>query len=290
MLKNDYSLEETLAAMEAHAALLDVMDGDDGSFACWFGWKDGLTDSGIRKEVLRFMPQVEAVWDLVSDTVRRVMSREVFLQRVFEKFTLPGKPELALESDPAAVAEALAEMFTRGEYPHGNGSIYPVYLTNQCGEVTEQYDDLLDDLGLEFGSFNGEFYPLTDREAVYIADDLADVAGGCGAVMGYSAVYRGKKYLLPSIEIGFDPEKFGDRSEALALAYELEDELGDRLAAIGGHVILDEDHDQQRHLLKILIPFGYAMSVADDFEGWKRHLETDLLAFGMKAEGPASKV
>lgn len=171
-------------------------------------------------------------------------------------------------------------MDTRTEFPFGDGSKEPLYLTSGTCEVTQEYDDLLDKHNLPYGEFDGSFYPLTDAEAVYIADDmLMEVADGFGALTGYSALYQGKKYLMPSIEIGWG-EDFGaaNADEALDFANRFKAEIENRVSETGGHVILGENEGVDRHTVKVLVPFEYAAKVASDYQEWSDHLETTLLA------------
>jgi hypothetical protein len=284
MIKSQYSAEEVLAAMEAHGVLLKLMAETDGFRAL----HDNYTHAALCREVLRFMPDLESAWDRIPDKVRNDLDREDFFREVFSKY-LRFDAGLSLTGEDREVAARIARDYSPGEYPFGDGSEYPVYLTSGTCEVTEQYDDLLDELDLDYGSFEGEFYPLTDDEAVFIGEDLADVADGYGALMGYSAVFKGEKFLMPSVEVGFGPDFGTDRDGALEAAKGLKDKIGSKIEAVGGHVFLDENHDWDRHVVQILIPFSYAKTVASDFDGWKTHLEQELLASTLTAEGPAAQ-
>jgi len=170
-------------------------------------------------------------------------------------------------------------------YPFGDGSDEPVYLTNGCCEDTGHVDAaLLASLGLEAGEWEGDFYPLTDAEAKYIYEDLADVADGFGAMTGYSALYQGKKFLMPSIELYFGEDGIVSEADALAFGKAYAEDVKARVEGIGGHVFLDEEHDQDRHLIQVLVPVEYAMRNAKDFDGWKDHLASTLLKSDLTVE------
>ncbi len=170
------------------------------------------------------------------------------------------------------------------DYAHGDGSNAPLYMTNGCCEVTHDYvEDLLVKFGLPAGDFEGGFYPLTKQEERYIGDDLADVADGFGALLGYSALYQGQKYLMPSIELYFGEDGAVTEEDALAYGQALKEEYSERLKAIGGHVFLEENWDNDRHLMQVLIPFDYAFANAKDLDSWTTHLEETLLATDLKA-------
>jgi len=179
-----------------------------------------------------------------------------------------------------------------GDYRFGDGSEELVYLTNGCCEDTGHVDAaLFAKLGLEAGEWEGEFFPLTDAELKYVYEDVADVADGFGALTGYSALYQGKKYLMPSIELYFgEGGNVGD-ADALAFGKAYVEDVKARVEGVGGHVFLEEEHDQDRHLIQVLVPFEYAMANAKDFDGWKDHLagtllRSDLTVESVKAASP----
>jgi len=170
-------------------------------------------------------------------------------------------------------------------YRFGDGSNEPVYLTNGCCESTDHVDAaLFERLGLEAGSDHGAFYPLTDRELKYIGEDYADVASGFGAHLGYSALYQGGKYLMPSIELYFGEGGNVTSEAALAYGKVFVDDVKGRISGIGGHVFLEEEHDEDRHLIQVLVPVEYVMSKTEDFDAWKAHLEDVLLKSDLAVE------
>src|SRR5690606_13255148 len=96
------------------------------------------------------------------------------------------------------------------------------------------------------------FYPLVKDEWVFIGEDYVDIAMDCGVLTGYSSLYKGQKYLMPTAEICFDEEV--TREQAMQKAVELKSLLEGRIADIGGHTFLAED-DPDRISVKFLIPF-----------------------------------
>jgi hypothetical protein len=160
----------------------------------------------------------------------------------------------------------------------GDGSKTPVYLTNQSCEVTHDHDMLLDHFSLPYGEFDGSFYPLTKAEEIYIADDLhTEIANGFGALMGYSALYQGEKFLMPSVEVQWGEFGADTEEQALEFAKRFVAEIEPRVTAAGGHVILDDNHPEERHLVQVLLPFAYAQKTAQDYDSWSKHLTDDLL-------------
>lgn len=285
MIKTQYTIDETLAAMEANATLQILVASERGKYQ---SWSERLTDEGARMEVLRFHHQLQATWHHLTTEVKNEMGRARFYQEAFEKYVDFSEVELSLSASIHAIAERMRRDFGRGEYPFGDGSEFPVYLTSGCCEVTEQYDDLLDQNGLEYGSFEGRFFPLTDEEAKFIADDVAEVDDGYGALMGYSALYRGEKYLMPSIEISFEANNAMSRDLSLKMAYEFVTQHSSSIEETGGHIIVDADCDIDRHVIQVLIPCSYAAAVADDYNGWKSHLEEVLLPNTLEAKSSPS--
>lgn len=147
----------------------------------------------------------------------------------------------------------------------------PVYLTNAT----------CDDAQSVKSGFSGK-YPLTRRESQYIADDVAQVADGFGALMGYSAMYQDKKYLMPSIELFYGKGTLLADDEALEFGEAFVEAIKGDVEAIGGHVFLRPDDMPKRHLIQVLIPFEHAFSKADKYDDWKKYLETDLLSCDLK--------
>lgn len=75
----------------------------------------------------------------------------------------------------------------------------PQFLTNAMCESTSDKVDLFNLLGLTYGSFENEFYPLTDDEAKFIAEDVFELDNG-KVLFGYSILYKNRKWIAPCVE------------------------------------------------------------------------------------------
>ena len=174
-------------------------------------------------------------------------------------------------------------MEAKDRYPFGDGSEYPLYLTTGCCEPTHSYiEDIFADRGIPAGSFDGSFYPLTDAESRYIGDHMVDVADGFGALTGYAALYQGKKYLMPSIELFYGQGSDFSSEQLLDFGKKLMAEYRNAIDSINGHLFLDEEDAGDRHTLKVLIPIEYAIANANDFDEWSAHLVGTLLKTDLK--------
>ena len=154
----------------------------------------------------------------------------------------------------------------------------PIFLTSGCCENAWGTPELFQILGLEAGEFDGEFYPLTMDESQFIGEDMIE-GGKAWAYTGYSALYKGKKWLMPCMEFSF-PEETGAiveeglyesdviaKQEALAI----KDALNPIFSDFGGEIMFKEFDTDDRHTLMFLIPFEYAMKFGN-YEGWKKQL------------------
>lgn len=159
-----------------------------------------------------------------------------------------------------------------------------IFLTSGCCEDTGQIGtDTLRQLGLTTGIVNGDHYPLTHEEMQFIAEEYVTF-GPYLALMGYSALVNGRKYLVPTIEIPFNdhhPDIQG-RMEALLEAEECLKLLEGMADRVGGHCALrtesftttfvhNLDLDEGFYACELFIPMTYATEHARDFESWKAH-------------------
>lgn len=180
-------------------------------------------------------------------------------------------------------------MEAKDRYPYGDGSEYPLYLTNGCCEPTHSYiEDIFAERGIPAGSFDDAFYPLTDKEAQYIGDHLVDVADGFGALVGYAVLYRDKKYLMPSIELFYGDGSNASSDQMLDFGKKLMGEYSGVIDSINGHLFLDEEDAGDRHTLKVLIPVEYAIANAEGFDEWMAHLEGTLLKSDLKIDSSSA--
>jgi hypothetical protein len=167
-----------------------------------------------------------------------------------------------------------------------------VFLTNgACEETGQISEERLKALGLQFGEFDGSFYPLTDHEAQFIAEDLIEM-GEFGVLTGYSVLFRGGKYLAPTIELDFfeDDDLTITKEEASRKNQALKPVLEAIAAQTGGHYCWESEPAVEfssgdgKFVAELLIPFDYAEQNAHDFESWKQH----LIEMGQKAQEPTT--
>lgn len=132
----------------------------------------------------------------------------------------------------------------------------PVYLTNACCESCLDRPEILEALNLEYGSFEGEFYPLTAQEEIYIAEDVVTSSDGLmHALTGYSALYRGEKYIMPSIELPVDPQNEGMTFNLVKKTAEnYAKAILPKVQALGGNVLIDTGMNHCV-VIQILVPF-----------------------------------
>ena len=159
----------------------------------------------------------------------------------------------------------------------------PVYLTNGSCENAHGTPELLAEYGLPGGSYEGEFYPLTDDEAKFIGDDLVEVYNGFEAMTGYAVLYEGRKFLAPTVEFYYGDGVSTTEQEARDACDTSVRCLAEHVGDFGGRVLVSEDDD--RINMMIMIPFEYARANAKDFEGWKQHLEEDVFAKAFAPSG-----
>lgn len=144
------------------------------------------------------------------------------------------------------------------------------YLTNGCcenaGHVGARW---MQRIGLEFGEYDGYFYPLTAEEARFIGEDQVAVGdSGMDAWLGYSILYENRKWLAPVVEID-------GRNDAAQSARLIHEQVAKRAAEAGGHAFIIAS--KERFWVEIMLPFELAMA-HEDFGGWKAFLEQEFFA------------
>lgn len=155
------------------------------------------------------------------------------------------------------------------------------YLTNGCCENAGFVGaSQMQRLGLDFGEYDGFFYPLTDAEARYVATDQVAIGDcGVGAWLGFSMLYRHRKWLAPVIEIG-EKRACSANEDAPARACALQAkhiyaQVKERVGEVGGHAFMVEAAG--RFWIEVMLPFALAMTHGD-FASWKRFLEQEFFA------------
>lgn len=159
---------------------------------------------------------------------------------------------------------------------HGIDSEVPIYLTNGCTESCIEDGKILEAFGLEYGTFEGDFYPLTMAEEAYISEDVvASTDGGVEAITGCSALYRGEKYIMPLIElpVGSDhdaPDLMTVRKNAENYAKA----ILPKVESLGGNVLIDSSFNECV-VIQILIPFTTVMNLNEKWYETMRWMMVD---------------
>jgi hypothetical protein len=182
--------------------------------------------------------------------------------------------------------------------------IHPVYLTSGCCENCEHFtEEDFKALGLPYGasdpnncvrtvtqerpiSFTEVFYPLTEEEQTFIGEDWAGELHG-GFCMGYAALFRGQKFLFPSLEVcywsanpPFSRESYGEYlcespEQAERETQRIAKGLRKKVKPHGGKVFVSLHDgcgpDGDRHTVSVLLPFNVAQQCGS-FEQWKHFL------------------
>lgn len=155
------------------------------------------------------------------------------------------------------------------------------YLTNACCENAGFVGaNHMRRLGLDFGDYEGFFYPLTDAESRYIATEQVAIGdSGAEAWLGFSMLYQDRKWLAPVIEIGerqvCSANEDAPSHARKAEAEQIHAQVTERADEVGGHVFMAEAAG--RFWIEVMLPFELAMRHGD-FAGWKHFLEHEFFA------------
>ena len=138
----------------------------------------------------------------------------------------------------------------------------------------------LEGLGLRYGMQDGEWLPLTDEEFSYLQPGWPGATdrnfmwtpdgNGLEVRMGQSCVWKGQKWLVPSIEFAFDDEPTG-RTRARAELDRYVRDLGPMLDQLGGSIVVNADATDYAHEIDVFIPMELAISF-DSTENWAKAL------------------
>lgn len=162
-----------------------------------------------------------------------------------------------------------------------------IYLTNGSCEHAHGDEALLEELGLRWSEDDhGDFYPLTDNESRFIAEEGPTLPNGYWPNMAYSFLYQGKKFAGAVMEVYFGDDvaarnpKTGEETLREVRAYV--SHIAPRIEAIGGHIFVVEDDGpgSDRHTIEVLIPFSHISKHAEDFDDWKCQLARLLMPAG----------
>lgn len=140
----------------------------------------------------------------------------------------------------------------------------PIYLTNGCCEFAHDDGWMFEGSDIETGKFDGEFYPLTEQESQFIAEDLVTSDDGrMHALTGYSALYRGKKHVMPSIELAVGAAHDApSKSEVRKIAKEYISNILPKVEQLDGNILIDEGIDECVVIL-MLFPLERVMEFKD---------------------------
>lgn len=168
------------------------------------------------------------------------------------------------------------------DYPDGHEGV--LCLTNGCCEAANGGPELFSRHGLKWSvDEGGMFYPLTDDEARFIAEDGITLPNGLYAELAYSFFYQGVKYASGTFEVAFDANSAANRDKVLAEVRAYASHIEKAVKALDGHVFIIEDDIQgDRHTIHALIPFDHVLKMAVDFSDWKIQIARIL----MPADGP----
>ena len=160
----------------------------------------------------------------------------------------------------------------------------PVWITDNDGrdnmQVTASH---MTALGLEFHQDYVDTLPLTkDESEVLLGGETLNKDSAYIVECGFSALYKGKKWLAPEIGFDFNPDNEAARAKALEKAKAWIEEKREEIERVGGHIVLTEDATDDEHELTVLLPFQLALEV-ENVNDWR-----DALAWLMRPEAERS--
>lgn len=175
-----------------------------------------------------------------------------------------------------------------------------VFLTNGGCENSEHLSeaDFLDDLGLEAGEWEGEFYPLTEKERQYIGEDAFSPMEDEYGMMGYSVYCNDQKYLYLNFEIPYlliAQENYDDKAGAYAKHIKLRDLILAACEKLNGLIDWHDDYeyeftnddgslDEGKYQSGMLVPFETAYEKASDFNEWQNYLNELFASIATKLD------
>jgi hypothetical protein len=151
------------------------------------------------------------------------------------------------------------------------------YLTNgdmeDCGHVSKSY---FLEHKIPYGEFEGEFYPLTQRELSFLgSESMPEIP--FQLMGGYSAILESKKYIAIAFEVSFSK---GTTQEARATSKELGIALLDLAKDLSGaKIYIDNDVSYEGFdgcgffEVNLYIPFDTVFSIASNYDVWVSYLQ-----------------
>jgi len=153
----------------------------------------------------------------------------------------------------------------------------PYLLTDtDCSHVHGRGGDM-DALGEARGTFQDEFYPLTDDETAYVDPDMTTESQDDRhqARLGCTAMFRGSKHLAPTVEFRCSEECEVTREEAYAEAVLYAEAIAPRVRASGGDVHVERDgvdaYGDEAVNVRILMPLKDVIAAGSP-EEWRTRL------------------
>ena len=156
----------------------------------------------------------------------------------------------------------------------------PVWITDNDGHDTMQVTaSHMSALGLDFHKDRDDTLPLTEDEyEVLLGGETLNKDSAYIVECGFSALYKGEKWLAPEIGFDFDPDDETARDKELDKAKAWIEEKREEIERVGGHIVLTEDATDDEHELTVLLPFRLALE-AETIDDWR-----DALAWLMRPE------
>jgi len=161
-----------------------------------------------------------------------------------------------------------------------------IYLTSGCCDDTGNVGaEQLDRLNMDYQtSADGYFYPLSLEEEMFIAEEFLelDEQRGIMALMGYSALLGDTKYLVPTIEIGYEipdlqttlsKQEASEANERAQVIARNIAEVTDGCYYWNADPAIEHDVGEGTFVTEIFIPIEYAKAVAADLVTWQAHLK-----------------
>lgn len=139
-------------------------------------------------------------------------------------------------------------------------------LTNGTTEHAWGDSELLDRLGLSYQPDSPwGFYPLTTAEEKYVGEECIVLPNGFMVRLGYSCLYKGQKYLCPTIEVEPEFHTAADAESYVNL-------IRPTIEKIGGHLLVEEHDENFSSEIRILVPFAWATANGVNFAEYKDSL------------------
>lgn len=158
-----------------------------------------------------------------------------------------------------------------------------VFLTSGCCENAHGTPALMERYGLEYQAESEfGFYPLTESESKYIAEDYFEPAPFLGGMMAYSVLYNGQKYQYLDFRISFEKNtkasSYKLHCEQKNILKKANDYLQCALIAWEDNPTEEYENGDGEYASGLLVPFSQIPNFADSFSDWKHFLNKIFIA------------